>query len=36
VLFRSRGVYKKLKMSRIALRDYGSKGLIPGLTKASW
>ena len=33
---RPRGVYKKLKMSRIALRDYGSKGLIPGLTKASW
>ena len=29
---RPRAVYRKLKMSRIALRDLGSKGLIPGLT----
>ena len=28
--------YRKLKMSRIALRDLGSKGLIPGLVKSSW
>lgn len=33
---RSRGFYRKFKMSRIALREYGSLGLIPGLTKASW
>lgn len=33
---RSRGVYRKFKMSRIALRELGSQGLIPGLTKASW
>ena len=33
---RPRGVYRKLKMSRIALRDLGSQGLIPGLVKSSW
>ncbi|MEM1103502.1 MAG: 30S ribosomal protein S14 [Pseudomonadota bacterium] len=33
---RPRGVYRKLKMSRIALRELGSKGLIPGLVKSSW
>ena len=33
---RSRAVYRKTKMSRIAIRDYGSKGLIPGLVKSSW
>ena len=33
---RPRGVYSKMKMSRIALRDYGNKGLIPGLVKSSW
>ena len=33
---RSRSVYKKLKMSRIALRELGNKGLIPGLVKSSW
>jgi small subunit ribosomal protein S14 len=33
---RSRAYYRKLKMSRIALRDLGSKGLIPGLVKSSW
>jgi len=33
---RPRGVYRKMKMSRIALRELGSKGLIPGLVKSSW
>ena len=33
---RPRGYYRKLKMSRIALRDLGSVGLIPGLVKSSW
>ena len=33
---RPRAFYRKLKMSRIALRDLGSKGLIPGLLKSSW
>jgi small subunit ribosomal protein S14 len=33
---RPRGVYRKLRMSRIALRDYGANGFIPGLVKSSW
>jgi len=33
---RPRGYYRKLKMSRIALRELGAKGLIPGLVKSSW
>lgn len=33
---RPRGVYRKLKVSRIALRELGSNGLIPGLVKSSW
>ena len=33
---RPRGFYRKLKMSRIALRQYGSMGVVPGLVKASW
>jgi len=33
---RPRGVYRKLKMSRIALRTMASEGLIPGMTKSSW
>jgi small subunit ribosomal protein S14 len=33
---RPRAFYRKLRMSRIALRDLGSKGLIPGLVKSSW
>ena len=33
---RSRSVYRKMKMSRIALRELGSQGLIPGLVKSSW
>jgi|SRR5215510_6556268 len=33
---RPRAFYRKLKMSRIALRELGAKGLIPGLVKSSW
>ena len=33
---RPRGFYRKLKMSRVALRQLGSEGLIPGLVKSSW
>ena len=33
---RPRAFYRKLKMSRISLRDLGSNGLIPGLVKSSW
>ena len=33
---RPRAVYRKVKMSRIALRELGNKGLIPGLVKSSW
>ena len=33
---RPRAYYRKLKMSRIALREYGSQGMIPGLVKSSW
>jgi small subunit ribosomal protein S14 len=33
---RPRGFYRKLKMSRIALREQGAKGMIPGLVKSSW
>jgi small subunit ribosomal protein S14 len=33
---RPRGFYRKLKMSRIALRDMGNSGKIPGLVKSSW
>jgi small subunit ribosomal protein S14 len=33
---RPRAVYRKMKMSRIALRELGSKGLVPGLVKSSW
>lgn len=33
---RPRGHYRKLGVSRIALRELGSKGLIPGLVKSSW
>ena len=33
---RPRAFYRKLKMSRISLRDLGSHGLIPGLVKSSW
>ncbi len=33
---RPRAYYRKLKMSRIALRELGNSGLIPGLVKSSW
>jgi len=33
---RPRAYYRKLKMSRISLRELGSHGLIPGLVKSSW
>ena len=33
---RPRGFYRKLKMSRIALRDLASNGMIPGMVKSSW
>ena len=33
---RSRGVYRKLKISRIALRKLGLEGKIPGMVKSSW
>ena len=33
---RSRAYYRKLKMSRIALRDLANQGLIPGMVKSSW
>ncbi|MDD9909731.1 MAG: 30S ribosomal protein S14 [Ahrensia sp.] len=33
---RPRGNYRKLGISRVALRELGSKGLIPGLVKSSW
>ncbi|MGA8688957.1 MAG: 30S ribosomal protein S14 [Methyloceanibacter sp.] len=33
---RPRGYYRKLRMSRIALRDLASQGQIPGMVKSSW
>jgi small subunit ribosomal protein S14 len=33
---RPRAYYRRLKMSRIALRELGNLGQIPGLTKSSW
>jgi small subunit ribosomal protein S14 len=33
---RPRAYYRKFKMSRIAMRELGSKGLVPGLVKSSW
>lgn len=33
---RPRGVYAKLGLSRIALREFASAGLIPGFVKSSW
>ena len=33
---RPHGVYKKLKISRIALRQLGLEGKIPGMIKSSW
>ena len=33
---RPRGVYRRFRISRIALRELASKGIIPGMTKSSW
>ena len=33
---RPKAYYRKLRMSRIALRDLASKGEIPGMVKSSW
>jgi small subunit ribosomal protein S14 len=33
---RPRGYYRKLKMSRVSLRQLASHGLIPGMVKSSW
>ena len=33
---RPRAFYRKLGMSRVALRDLGNRGLVPGLVKSSW
>jgi small subunit ribosomal protein S14 len=33
---RPRGYYRKLKMSRVALREFSSIGLVPGMIKSSW
>ena len=33
---RPKGYYRKLRLSRIALRDLGNNGQVPGMTKASW
>ena len=33
---RPRAYYRKFRLSRIALRELASQGLIPGMTKSSW
>lgn len=33
---RPRAYYRKMKISRLALRELGNRGLIPGLVKSSW
>jgi small subunit ribosomal protein S14 len=33
---RPRSYYRKLKMSRIALREFSNLGLVPGMVKSSW
>jgi small subunit ribosomal protein S14 len=33
---RPRGVYRKFKLSRLALRELASQGQIPGMVKSSW
>lgn len=33
---RPRGYYRKFELSRIALRELGSNGMVPGLVKSSW
>lgn len=33
---RARAYYRKLRLSRVALRELASQGLIPGMVKSSW
>ena len=33
---RPRAYYRKLKVSRLALRELSNQGLIPGMVKSSW
>ena len=33
---RPRGNYRKFRLCRIAIRELGAEGMIPGLTKSSW
>jgi small subunit ribosomal protein S14 len=33
---RPRGYYRKVRMSRLALRELANRGLIPGMVKSSW
>jgi small subunit ribosomal protein S14 len=33
---RPRGFFRKMRLSRIAVRELGNEGLIPGLVKSSW
>ncbi|HYM99554.1 MAG TPA: 30S ribosomal protein S14 [Aestuariivirgaceae bacterium] len=33
---RPRGFYRKVRMSRMALRELANRGLIPGMVKSSW
>jgi small subunit ribosomal protein S14 len=33
---RSHGYYRRFGMSRIAIREFGSAGFLPGVVKASW
>lgn len=33
---RSRGVFRKFKLSRLCFREMASMGIIPGVTKSSW
>jgi small subunit ribosomal protein S14 len=33
---RPRGFYRKVRMSRLALRELANRGLIPGMVKSSW
>ena len=33
---RPRGFYRRFKISRVALRELSSRGLIPGVVKSSW
>ena len=33
---RPRAFYRKLKVSRLALRELANQGLVPGMTKSSW